>query len=91
MLVPRAKSDAECSLAPCPLHFLPVLISWPSTQTLAVLDSLYCSISSAPVTFSSGHHKFLIQAADGALQLALLFVGGEKNLQRLWADTPVSL
>lgn len=56
----------------------PVLISWASTQPWAVLDFLYCSISSALVTFSAGHQKFLIQAADGGAS-ACSSVWGEEN------------
>lgn len=69
-------------VAPRPLHFLPVLISW------SVLDSLHCSISSLHLgPLAAGHQKFLIQAADGELQLALLFVG--KKYTEVVADKPV--
>lgn len=34
MLVPLTNCDTACSFAPCPLLFLPILISWSSTHTL---------------------------------------------------------
>lgn len=70
------------SLLTCSHHFLPVIISWSSTQTSALVDFLYCSISLALVTLRSGQEKLLIQAADGELQLTIL--GVERNLQRWW-------
>lgn len=78
---------AACSLAPCPLQ--------PSSQSLSLghphksllpMDFLYCSISSALVTFSSGQEKFLIQAADEELQLT--FSGLVSS--QVVADIPVS-
>lgn len=66
--------------------FIPVLISWSSTQISALLDFLYCSISSALVTLSLGQEKFLIQAADGELQLT--FSGLVSS--QVVADIPVN-
>lgn len=69
VFVPLANNEA---LAPWALHFLPVLISWPSTQTSALLDFLYCSISSALMTLCSGQEKFLIQAAPASAHSSAL-------------------